>query len=267
MVLSKGLQAALNGVCHSTCEYVFSNFDLVLQLEQHSLFGPLQTGATLWCSEILIAEWLAANGNKGLYEVGTCLELGAGVSPVAGFAALALGYDVVFTDVSLPILKHAQRNLEINAEKIFRLRGHGELCKRTVDLLELDFEKPIPGRIVDLAPYSLIICSDCLYRPNIFEGLALTLSHLLPTKRLENTEKSKETLALIAFQERSEDGNEFRFFTEVLPKFGLLSQELDSYITLSTMKVPSKNEQGEYTSMEGFKGLHLFRVFRDNKTM
>mmetsp|Transcript_9485 Transcript_9485/g.11790 ORF Transcript_9485/g.11790 Transcript_9485/m.11790 type:complete len:338 (+) Transcript_9485:162-1175(+) len=275
-----GLQMTFSGpLCHSLLTYEFAHIDLKFEIEQQSLFGPLSTGAALWYSEIVMAEFMAANKDidgfpfrcehvKGTRvdmttnKNKTVLELGCGTAPVAGLCALSLGYRVVFSDLQ-SILPSTRRNVELNAARIFDYRGFGSLCKETVDVLEYDWNKMIPERVSELSPLSLVICSDCLYRRELHESLAKVLQGLLKKDTLHKSggsDEKDETVALISFQVRSDNKEEFLFFTESLPRVGLCAESINIKGILSSMKMPTKSKEGQYSSMGNAQGLYLYLV-------
>jgi hypothetical protein len=89
-----------------------------------------------WFSEIVLAEYLAKRFKASIVDPDiagptrrkSVLELGCGVAPASGMLAFALGYDVVFTDMSA-VLPALRRNFEINAQILLESRGQGEVSK------------------------------------------------------------------------------------------------------------------------------------------
>jgi hypothetical protein len=231
---------------HSTCSYSVVHLPLELHFEQQSIFGPADTGGSLWFAELLLAEYLVTEiGRSPPGRPGTVLELGCGAAPASGMCALALNYDVVFSDLAV-ILPFAKRNLELNSERVKALRtgppnsaGSSVPTGKppSVDFLELDWTEPLPQRVADLSPFSLVTCSDCLFRTSFHRPLACTLAALLAAARGAGAGGATQTKILVAFQLRSPE--DLLFFDELAP-VGLQAAQVDIKHLLSLMKWPAK---------------------------
>lgn len=221
---ARARSAMLAPTFHHATRLALTHKPLSFVFEEQSVFGSCDTGGALWFSEVVLAEWLCAR-QSGVSQK-TVLELGCGAAPVAGLAAYALGANVVFTDVD-SVLPSARRNIELNAAS---MRGGAPVDPRALDLMALDWRSPLPPRITDLAPFDLIICSDCVFRACYHDPLAQTLAALL-VAGAETTE------ALVAFQLR--DDADLDFFTRALPAVGLQGAPVDIAAHLDTLTWPT----------------------------
>lgn len=271
------LQAGMAGsTCFSTCEYEFVHHPhpdgLHLSFEQQSLFGPLSTGAALWFAEVLLAEWFvknapfneagvasdannannvksdsSSNGNNGSESRAKhVLELGCGGVPCAGMGAMAMGYNVVFTDLGV-VLPTVERNLKLNGERILAASGREDqsLSRRDADCLELKWGEILPQRIIDLCPFEFILCSDCFYRTDLHALLAHTFRRLLEAGADKKGGAGRQPTRIIAaFQKRAE--HELDFFIEALPAVGLCAKAIGVDELLRTVKRPSPMGGGEF---------------------
>ena len=107
------------------------------------------------------------------------LELGCGVAPAAGLACVALGCDVVLTDLAkvLPLL---EANLRLNAPALTAARraaGAAPLSRGSCDTLPFAFAAALPPRLAALAPWDMVLCSDCLCEPQTEPQAAPQTAH------------------------------------------------------------------------------------------
>lgn len=118
---------------------------LTLQFEQQSVFGDTSTGGALWRAELLLAEWcireLKGKPPATALAPRRVLELGCGVAPAAGLACVALGCDVVLTDLGkvLPLL---EANLRLNAMALAAARAScyaSPLSRASCDTAEVTY--------------------------------------------------------------------------------------------------------------------------------
>jgi predicted nicotinamide N-methyase len=107
---------------------------------EHEEFLPYW--AELWSSALALAEAVAARELRGLRVV----ELGCGLA-VPSVAAAMQGADVLATDWSEDALAFARRNARLNGVAVATL-----LCSWSA-----------PGRLLDRAPFDLVLASDVLY--------------------------------------------------------------------------------------------------------
>jgi predicted nicotinamide N-methyase len=208
----------------------------------------------LWFAELVLAEWMASTApvcrDKQRQIV---LELGCGVAPVAALCSLSMGYDVVLTDLA-SVLPYAQRNVELNCQQLVKIRNQPvSLSRNDLDLLPLDWTEPLPSRILDLCPLiTFVICSDCLFQNKMHEPLATTLASLFRYGK-------SGMKAIVVFQKRSEE--DLLFFTEVLPRAGLRSEQQDIRALLSEMPMPSNDTTAAVSQVSDMhKHMLLFSV-------
>jgi hypothetical protein len=110
---------------------------LPLRFEQRSVFDHgSSTAGALWRAELLLAEWCAAEvlagtrGGAAGARQGSgggsplrVLELGCGAAPAAGLACVAMGCDVLLTDLAA-VLPLVEANLQLNAAALAEARRH-----------------------------------------------------------------------------------------------------------------------------------------------
>jgi len=216
-----------------------------------------------------MAEWLSTQPlpSHGQHPP-SLLELGCGAAPAAGLASLALGYNVIFTDLPV-VLPSTRRNLELNATGILARRATSapwlkdlkSLSRQDADILELAWGSgQLPPRVCDLLPFSFIICSDCIFRSSLHQLLASTL-HKLLTLTAEKTsfvtsETRTETTTMIAFQKRSDED---LLFFDHLALVGLSAARVDIASLLSTLKWPVKHSDA-VSEQDLSENIFLYRI-------
>lgn len=167
---------------------------LKLSFAEQSVFGDFGTGGGLWHCELVMAELclerLARQRQSSQSGPTQVIELGCGVAPAAGLACLSAGCDVLFTDVEA-ILPLTEDNIRRNCPPIVQSRQRprdglqpccAALTRRSCDTCPLWFGRDLPSRVLEVcgaAADLLVVCSDCVYRPELHAPLAQTLFQLL----------------------------------------------------------------------------------------
>jgi predicted nicotinamide N-methyase len=180
-----------------------------LRFNVQHVFGSNCTGGGLWHSELVLAEWcvqeICLRSPLASERMPRVLELGCGACPVAGVAALALGCDVLFTDLK-PLLPLVETNIRLNSPVVVAARETIDcarispdyctsLSRRCCDTEELVFGAGLPSRTLSMAPFDFILCSDCVFRTDMHVALATTLRAVLEVG-------SGGTRCLVVFMER-----------------------------------------------------------------
>jgi len=184
-----------------------ANLSVALTFNVQHVFGSNCTGGGLWHSELVLAEWCARVIRGQLtssapVHIPRVLELGCGACPVAGIAALSLGCDVLFTDLK-SLLPSVEANIRLNGPAVVAAREQAAggfsgsssasdtldipgdrayraaLSRQCCDTEELMFGEKLPRHAVSMAPFDLVLCSDCVFRKELHVPLAMTLRSIL----------------------------------------------------------------------------------------
>ncbi len=241
--------AATSASCAGTVEALIqSTADVLpapLRFQQQSIFGALSTGGALWPSELVLAEWVGIHlrgPNDGRATSSPppprrVIELGCGVAPAAGLCALALGCDVLFSDMP-PVLPFVEANIRLNHGAVSDARGQAHLARSTCDTVSLTFGgDALPERAAAMAPFGTILVSDCIFRVDLHDILAATLARLLALE-VEGAAASAAAAgtggtAMVSFVLR--DAADLRFFTRACPAHGLCA----SPVSLKELRLDS----------------------------
>uniref|UniRef100_A0A1I8HFA9 Methyltransferase domain-containing protein n=1 Tax=Macrostomum lignano TaxID=282301 RepID=A0A1I8HFA9_9PLAT len=151
-----------------------------------------QLGARLWPSSLklscLLMRQLQPHQDE---QLGTCLELGCGCG-LAGAMALALGARrVTFTDSSPKVLNRCAKQCRLNGFSMSAASSsfaEPDLKRFKASVGEFDCRQLCWGSLDQLLqgladgwlaqPLDLILASDCLYDPAVFDSFFATLSGL-----------------------------------------------------------------------------------------
>mmetsp|Transcript_25195 Transcript_25195/g.39443 ORF Transcript_25195/g.39443 Transcript_25195/m.39443 type:complete len:379 (-) Transcript_25195:277-1413(-) len=124
----------------------------------------LNTGFKIWDAGRLLSKLLVSDYSHKLPTT-RVLELGSGTG-VGGLTAAAAGASVMLTDGSSDVLELLRVNVDANG------------FSRNVEVLELLWGDDHEDIVRDRGPYDLIIGSDLLYAPEVFDDLLDTLEQL-----------------------------------------------------------------------------------------
>jgi len=206
---------------------------LRLELQEQSVFGELGTGGAVWAAGVLLAEWCArelraeateraasaASGGRRL----AVLELGCGAAPCAGIACAALGCDVLLTDLA-PVLPFAAANARRNAGAAAGAAGRGA-CETAELAFGAGVERATRVAAAVAEGIDVVLCSDCVFKPELHEPLARSLATLLRGGSGGGGD-SRAARCAVSWQSRSGE-IEPAFFAEVCPRFGLLAKGVE----------------------------------------
>lgn len=140
-------------------------------------------GTTVWDASIVLAKYFEKNAKKGTFSKSnvtgkTAIELGAGVSGLAGMSFALMGARVRMTDITHEVLDLLRHNVEYNISPAsLRLNSGIEDCGEAV-VQELDWNNP---HHVDQCnpPVDYILAADCVYNEasvSVFLHTILALS-------------------------------------------------------------------------------------------
>lgn len=137
--------------------------DIVLSQDPNSR----NLGTTVWDASIVLAKYFEKNAKKGAFSASRVegkrvIELGAGISGLAGMSLALMGANVVMTDITSTVLDLLRQNVEYNVSPAsLRLNsGLGE-CGLT-EVQELDWGNP--DHIARFSPpVDFILAADCVY--------------------------------------------------------------------------------------------------------
>jgi len=124
----------------------------------------LNTGFKIWDAGRVLSKLLVSDYSHKLPTM-RVLELGSGTG-VGGLTAAAAGANVLLTDGSSVVLELLRVNVDANG------------FSRNVEVSELLWGDDHEDIIRDNGPYDLIIGSDLLYAPEVFDDLLDTLEQL-----------------------------------------------------------------------------------------
>lgn len=124
-------------------------------------------GTTVWDASIVLAKYLEKNAKKGAFSKAhvqnkRAIELGAGISGLAGMCLALMGANVVMTDITSKVLDLLTQNVEYNLSPAsLRLNSGISECGET-DVQELDWANP--DHIARFnPPIDFIVAADCVY--------------------------------------------------------------------------------------------------------
>eukprot|EP00927_Polykrikos_kofoidii_P058031 TRINITY_DN52319_c0_g1_i1.p1 TRINITY_DN52319_c0_g1~~TRINITY_DN52319_c0_g1_i1.p1 ORF type:complete len:347 (-),score=52.31 TRINITY_DN52319_c0_g1_i1:120-1160(-) len=198
-------------------------------MEQLNIFAEVDTGGALWYADRALAEYLALSRIAGgaLFDLGQCagggstlstggvaLVLGCGGVPFSGLIAGATGFDVVLTDLEI-VLPQTRRNVQRNLEVLTKAANIAGAPRPPLVLVrELPFgDRGSLTSVLDEmevgndARTLLILCSDCIWKPELHVPLVTTIRDAL---RLGDP---KTAAALVSFQTRNADVEKAFFST------------------------------------------------------
>ncbi|KAI8809626.1 putative methyltransferase-domain-containing protein [Cladochytrium replicatum] len=192
-------------------EYEFSKAEGVLTVGQDPTgVDKGGIGATVWDSALVLGkffEYKRSNfptppDGRGLRAV----ELGSGTGILALiFARMAMHYGVPLDEVVLTdkasILPLLQRNVDV-FRKTFVQRNGGEIPLRAV---ELDWKNALSttAELVRSGPFDVVLCSDCVHWPELFDPLVSTMEGLtIPSTQVYLTYERREFATEIPFFQR-----------------------------------------------------------------
>jgi len=130
-----------------------------------SLDAAVATAGLTWGATRAGLALLDALAARGALARARVLSLGAGAGALE-LAAAALGAAVLATDAA-PALPRLRAHAEANAA-VACARG-GALA-----VAELDWRAPLPAGVAAAGPFSFVLCSDCVFWPELFAPLAAT---------------------------------------------------------------------------------------------
>ena len=227
------------GWLHNIIDIEFSSVPISLKFEQQSVFSDLGTGGGVWHSELVLAEKCVSDLGEWCTTSSKpprVLELGCGVAPVAGLVCLAIGCDVLMTDMEI-VIGHIEANIRLNHEAIVnsrQLRGrslNGVLSRSSCDTEALLFGIPLTDRVFSRGPYDLVMCSDCLFRTELHDPLGHTLRELLEQNRdVGNSETIRTPRCIVSFFNR--EAHYMEFIDRTCPLFGLKASRCKDVQTL-----------------------------------
>lgn len=227
------------GWLHGVVDVSFQSIPIDLKFEQQSIFGEVGTGGGVWHSELIMAEMCVRELHKFVKRTIRplrVLELGCGVAPAAGLVSLALGCDVLLTDMG-HILPHVEANIRLNHSSVVQIReergipSNGLISRISCDTESLLFGTPLPPRVLAMCPFDLVICSDCVFRSELHDPLASTLQQLLMQNELHQTDLHEDCdlplgKCVVSFLKREEFYSDF--VDKSCSKYGLkVSPSLD----------------------------------------
>jgi hypothetical protein len=175
------------GWLHGVVDVSLCSVPMALKFEQQSVFGDAGTGGGVWHSELIMAQRCVrevSSRPKSSSRPLRVLELGCGVAPAAGLVSLAMGCDVLFTDME-HLLPHVEANIRLNHSSIVQLREErglpfsGAISRSSCDTESLLFGTPLSPRVLAMCPFDLVLCSDCVFREELHDPLGYTLQQLL----------------------------------------------------------------------------------------
>jgi predicted nicotinamide N-methyase len=189
-----------------------------------SATGTGGIGSTVWDSALVLARYLEhSTKDRSTWRGKKILELGSGTGLLGLVAArLFEGSRVTLTDKHVGLAK-------MNVEKT----GLAE----SVEVVELAWGIEYLEKAKGLeAPYDLILLSDCVHWPDLFQPLVDTLYALA----------GPETEILMAYEKR--------IFEDEIPFFAKLKEK-----GLSFKNVP---ESGQHPDYRGEEDIWLFRIWK-----
>ena len=187
LVASRRRGSALVSPSRPGCRHVpraAATSSVGLDLEAPGWSGGYGTGGKVWSSSAVLTRWIEANANSLNLDGASVLELGSGTGAV-GLAAAAMGAArVVLTDGgSESLLKLAKDNAARNKQP-------GGAIDPSCDIHVAGYRwggGKMPATIVDVAPFDLVIGSDCTYSVGGHGPLCDTIRELLTNNADENT--------------------------------------------------------------------------------
>jgi len=227
-----GARGLLSSLCQAEVRASFGSLpDCTFTLAQRDMWGPADTGGALWYADRVMAEYLASGGLKsalhkdgvaidnleGSSPHGLVLTLGCGGVPLSGLIASALGWDVVFTDLG-EVLEQTEENVCRNVDAI---RSAREARGMAVGVGDAGTEKVSLGLRLQELPFGdhaaldaalvnadgefagsperplVIICSDCIWKPELHEPLVSTVAAAL------GKGQGRHAAAIFAWQRRN----------------------------------------------------------------
>lgn len=144
--------------------------DLILSQDPNSY----NLGTTVWDASIVLAKYFEKNSHRGEFSRTKVsgkkvVELGAGVSGLAGISVALMGARVVLTDITDPVLDLLRQNVANNVSPAsLRLNQSASLCQSvgSISVHELDWSKASEhiSKIHDIeVPVDYILAADCVY--------------------------------------------------------------------------------------------------------
>lgn len=243
-----GARASLSAVCQDSVVACFgSRPDVVFELEQQDIFGPLDTGAALWYADRVMSEFLFVE-NKTPESPGLALVLGSGGVPLSGLVASALGWEVVLTDLE-PVLELTRSNVSKNLAVLESVRAQsGFESPPSISVQELYFgdddalsvalsasDATAAGEDVASSRPLVILCSDCIWRDFLHAPLLETI-----VAALSCSDYAGRAEAFLSFQKRSPQ-NEALFMKCVRDDFPFLElSAVDLTETLKNVQWPAQ---------------------------
>jgi len=115
----------------------------------------------------VLAKYLEKNAKKGTFSKSHVLnkraiELGAGISGLAGMCLALMGANVVMTDITSKVLDLLTQNVEFNLSPASLRLNSGITDCGQADVQELDWAKP--DHIARFnPPVDFIVAADCVY--------------------------------------------------------------------------------------------------------
>ena len=134
---------------------------------------PETVGGKVWRGAWLLWKSLEVYGLQG---ASTILEVGAGVGLVGLLLAADYGLKVTLSETktaysgAVVTWENLVKNIDVNREKIMEAGGH-------VEALELDWSQ---GFTSDSKSFDLVIGSDILYEPHLFQDLLNVMQEAAP---------------------------------------------------------------------------------------
>eukprot|EP00931_Biecheleriopsis_adriatica_P069514 TRINITY_DN43351_c0_g1_i1.p1 TRINITY_DN43351_c0_g1~~TRINITY_DN43351_c0_g1_i1.p1 ORF type:complete len:334 (-),score=64.46 TRINITY_DN43351_c0_g1_i1:23-1024(-) len=257
--------ASLSPLCEETLHVRFGGApDLHFELEQGDVFGPLDTGASLWHADRVMSQYLVTSCMDSMWPAGerptksgVALVLGCGGVPLSGLVASALGWDVIVTDLE-PVLELTRVNVSLAADAIkASRRSAGFEDNVSVSVQELYFGddavlKSMLGSRGEDQPL-MVCCSDCIWQRFLHEGLLCTIASAL--KHAQGIGRASAS-ALFCFQRRSPE-TEAMFFKLLRQRFSCFDVEhIDTSATLAELQWPPQ------VQLQSADLQHLFPLMR-----
>ena len=161
---------------------------------------PETVGGKVWRGAWLLWKSLEVYGLQG---ASTILEVGAGVGLVGLLLAADYGLKVTLSETktayssAVVTWENLVKNIDVNREKIMEAGGH-------VEALELDWSQ---GFTSDSKSFDLVIGSDILYEPHLFQDLLNVMQEAAPKAVLFKIWLVKDWLFLGLVWEEADPSN------------------------------------------------------------
>lgn len=240
----------------------------VFEFEQHDHRASASTGTVLWYADRILTKYLTAEAEaeaarpggahsfrsttQGTARSRVALVLGSGGVPLSGIAACGLGWQVYLTDLK-PITTQTQRNVERSLPTLRsfldpRAQG-GSSMQPPISVHELAWGdgEALASILPAVRPEQFVVlCSDCVFNPNLYRALLETISDALAWfKDGEGAPGDRGCHAgeaLVMFQNRDVRGTA-SFMKMATQDFSLKLSAVDLRSSLTHVEWPAKVEE------------------------